>query len=243
MFLNFFRHSLPNDFLDGYVDVHSHLLPAVDDGFPDKEKTFSALRYFQEKGVEAIVLTPHFMNEYSDNDRDSISQRFEKLISEAKNVSSIKLYLGGEYMLDSGFERHNKDGFLTIGNSKAVLCETSYIMSEPMAGQMLYNAALDGYNPIIAHPERYVYASRDDYKQWKSFDYKFQLNILSLSGAYGKTAVAKAIDLLDNDMYDYIGTDIHNLDHFVHHLKRIFIKSKYIDKVKMLMENNRLLVA
>ena len=243
MFLNFFRHNLPNDILDGYVDVHSHLLPAVDDGFPDKEKTFSALRYFQEKGVEAIVLTPHFMNEYSDNDRDSISQRFEKLISEAKNVSSIKLYLGGEYMLDSGFERHNKDGFLTIGNSKAVLCETSYIMSEPMAGQMLYHAALDGYNPIIAHPERYVYASRDDYKQWKSFDYKFQLNILSLSGAYGKTAVAKAIDLLDNDMYDYIGTDIHNLDHFVHHLKRIFIKSKYIDKVKMLMENNRLLVA
>lgn len=242
MFLNFFVHSLPKNILEGYVDIHSHLLPGVDDGFPDKEKTLSALRYFQEKGVKTIVLTPHFMNEYPDNVRDSISQRFDKLLSDVKDEISIKLYIGGEYMLDSGFERHNKDGFLTIGRSKAVLCETSYMMCDPMAGQMLYDAALSGCSPIIAHPERYVYAGRRDYEQWKSFDYKFQLNILSLSGAYGNMAVEKSLALLDDNMYDYIGTDIHKLEHFVHCIKHIHLKSKQIDKLKQLIENNKALV-
>jgi len=242
MFLSFLRHSLPDDILDGYVDIHSHILPAVDDGFPNKEKSLSALRYFQGKGVKAIVLTPHFMNEYPDNTRENISQRFDKLLSDIKDEITVKLYIGGEYMLDSGFERHNNDGFLAIGQSKSVLCETSYMMSDPMAGQMLYNAALNGFTPVIAHPERYVYADSKDYEQWKSFDYKLQLNILSFSGAYGQMAADKALELLDNDMYDYIGTDIHSLDHFVHYIKHIRLKSKQIDKVRRLIENNKSLV-
>ena len=242
MFLNFFKRNLPQDILVGYVDIHSHLLPGVDDGFPDKEKSLSALRYFEDKGVEAIVMTPHFMNEYPENKRESITSHYEKFVEDAGDKVGIKLFLGGEYMLDSGFMERNKEGFLTLGNSKKVLCETSYMMSEPMAGQMVYNAALDGYEPVIAHPERYVYAGRKDYERWKSLGYKLQLNLLSFSGSYGRMAVDKALALLDNDMYDYIGTDIHNLDHFIHNLKRIRVKAKQIDRILGLMANNKSLV-
>lgn len=241
MLLNFLRHSLPDDILEGFVDIHSHILPGVDDGFPDKEKSLRALHYYERKGVAAVVLTPHFMIEYP-NTKESITNAFGKFLDEAGDKLSMKLFLGGEYMLDSGFDARNQEGFLTIGTSKKVLCETSYLMSYPMAGQMLYNAALNGYEPIIAHPERYVYATSEDYKRWKSFDYQFQLNLLSFSGAYGGIAVERAITLLNDDMYDYVGTDIHNFDHFIHHLKHMKLKTKQIDKIKKLMENNRLLI-
>lgn len=241
MLFGFIRHSLPEDILDGYVDIHSHILPGVDDGFPDKDKSFNALRYYERKGVRAVVLTPHFMSEYP-NTRESITKLFEGFAAEAQKTFSLKLYLGGEYMIDSMFETRNKEGFLTLGTSKKILCETSYMMSHPMAGQLVYNAALDGYEPVIAHPERYVYATQEDYKRWKSFDYQFQLNLLSFSGAYGRMAVDRSLALLNDDMYDYIGTDIHSLDHFIHYMKHIKLKSKQIDKIKRLMENNSLLI-
>ncbi len=242
MFFGFLRRDLPKDILTGYVDIHSHLLPGVDDGFQDKEKSLQALRFFEQKGVEAIVLTPHFMNEYPDNKRDSITAIYENFAAEAEKQGGIKLFIGGEYMLDSGFADRNKEGFLTLGKSKTVLCETSYMMCEPLAGQMLYNAALDGYDLVIAHPERYVYANRKDYERWKSLGYKFQLNLLSFSGANGRMANDKALSLIDNDMYDYIGTDIHNLDHFIHHIKHIRLNGKQIDKILGLMANNKSLV-
>lgn len=241
MLFGFVRHSLPDNILEGYVDIHSHILPGVDDGFPSVEKSVSALRYFSDKGVSAIVLTPHFMNEYP-NTRESISARYETFRANVGDLP-LKLFLAGEYMLDSGFEKHEKDGVLTLGTSKKVLCETSYIMCEPMAGQMLYNAALDGYEIVIAHPERYVYASKADYERWKSFGYKLQLNMLSFSGAYGAMAANKALSLLDDGMYDFVGTDIHSLGNFSHFFKHIKLKSKQIDKIKTLMENNASLVS
>ena len=112
-------------------------------------------------------------------------------------------------------------------------------MYEPGISQMLYDVMCEELQPVIAHPERYEYAVRDNYFRWKDKDYKFQLNLLSLAGAYGKTAVAKSHYLLKEGMYDYVGSDMHNLSNFEHFLPNLKLKTKEIDELQRLMENNK----
>ena len=233
-----FRYKLPEDFFQGAVDVHCHLLPGVDDGFSTTEKSLHALKKLEERGVQKMILTPHFMKEYPDNDHESIKSKFEVFKKEAAKVCGIELRIGGEYMLDACFMNHYKQGFLTLAD-KQVLCETSYLMYEQGITEMLYDIMCDEFQPVIAHPERYEYAVKDNYFRWKDKRYKFQLNLLSLAGAYGKPAVAKAHFLLDQGFYDYVGSDMHGLDNFRRFLPEIRLTKKNIDRIGQLIENNK----
>ena len=233
-----FRYRLPNDFFQGAVDVHCHLLPGVDDGFSTTEKSLHALKKLEERGVQKMILTPHFMKEYPDNDRESIKAKFGVFKAEAAKVCGIELRIGGEYMLDACFMDHYKQGFLTLAD-KQVLCETSYLMYEQGITEMLYDIMCDEYQPIIAHPERYEYAVRDNYFRWKDKRYKFQLNLLSLAGAYGRPAMVKAHYLLKEEMYDYVGSDMHGLGNFERFLPEIRLSKKNMERLEQLIENNK----
>lgn len=235
----FLTHHLPEDFFQGVCDIHCHLLPGVDDGFSTKGKSLQALEWLGERGVSKMILTPHFMKEYADNNRESITARFEAFKLEAEKVCKIELRLAAEYMLDARFMEHFRQGFLALDGDKHVLCETSYMMYEPHATEMLYEIMLEGFQPVIAHPERYEYASKSQYFRWRDKRYKFQLNLLSLAGAYGKPALVKAHFLLEEGFYDYIGTDMHSLDSFVRHLSAIKLNRKDMDRVAKLLENNK----
>ena len=235
----FLTHHLPEDFFQGVCDIHCHLLPGVDDGFSTKGKSLQALEWLGERGVSKMILTPHFMKEYADNDRNSIKAIFETFKAEAAKVSGIELRLAAEYMLDARFIEHFRQGFLALDGDKHVLCETSYMMYEPHATEMLYEIMLEGFQPVIAHPERYEYASKGNYAKWKDKRYKFQLNLLSLSGAYGSMAKAKAHYLLEEGMYDYVGTDMHNLDNFIRNSGAIKLSRKDINRVVALFDNNK----
>ena len=237
-----FRYNLPDDFFKGSVDIHCHLLPGVDDGFPTTEKSLHALRRLEEHGVEKMILTPHFMNDYPNNDRDSITEKFKRFRAEAIKISKIELRLAGEYMLDTGFMKRFKQGFLTLDKAGAhVLCETSYMMYEQGVEEMVYDVMCEGIQPVVAHPERYEYADRDNYASWKDKNYKFQLNLLSLVGVYGEMAEIKAHYLLKENYYDYIGSDMHNLSNFEYYLPELRLKMKEIDKLEQLLENNKTL--
>lgn len=233
-----FRYKLPKDFFQGAADVHCHLLPGVDDGFSTTEKSLHALKKLEERGVQKMILTPHFMKEYPDNDRENIKAKFEVFKAEAAKVCGIELRIGGEYKLDACFMDHYKQGFLTLAD-KQVLCETSYLMYEQGITEMLYDIMCDEYQPIIAHPERYEYAVKDNYLRWKDKRYKFQLNLLSLAGAYGKPAMVKAHYLLKEEMYDYVGSDMHNLDNFRRFLPQIRLTKKNMERLEQLIENNK----
>lgn len=233
-------HHFPEGFFHGACDIHCHLLPGVDDGFPSTEKSLKALKRLEERGIAKMMLTPHFMKEYLENNRTSITTKFEAFKEEAAKMCRIELRLAAEYMLDNCFLTHFKQGFLTLDKAGThVLCETSYMMYERNVATMLYEVMCDGFQPVIAHPERYEYASKNDYSHWKERDYKFQLNLLSLAGAYGKLALAKAHYLLEEGFYDYIGTDMHGLDSFMHHLDAIKLSRKDMDRVAELLENNK----
>ena len=234
-----FRHSLPKDIFQGACDVHCHLLPGVDDGFPSTEKSLHALKKLEEHGVQKMILTPHFMKEYPDNDRENIKAKFEAFKAEAAKVSKIELHLGAEYMLDARFMNHFKQGFLALDNKDQVLCETSYLMYEQGITEMLYDIMCEGIQPVIAHPERYEYAVKDNYLRWRDKRYKFQLNLLSLAGAYGKPAMVKAHYLLKEGMYDYVGSDMHGLSNFERFLPEIRLSTKDIERLEQLIENNK----
>ena len=187
-----------------------------------------------------MILTPHFMKDYPLNNRASITAEFESFKAEAAEVCNIELRLGGEYMLDANFMTHFKDGFLTLdGKGERVLCETSYMMYEEHATDMLYEIMLEGIQPVIAHPERYEYAVKDNYFRWRDKRYEFQLNLLSLAGAYGRPASVKALFLLEHDFYTYVGSDMHGLGNFRRFLPEIRLTKKNIDRIGRLLENNK----
>lgn len=242
--IGLFRTKLSHDFFHGACDVHCHLLPGVDDGFKTVEASVEALRLLEEHGIEKMVFTPHFMKEYAENDRESILAKFEAFKAEAEKACKIELRLAAEYMLDVGFRKHFKQGFLTLDKGgRNVLCETSYMMYEHDASEMLYEIMLEGYQPVIAHPERYEYASRKDYQNWKDKDYLFQLNLLSLAGAYGGEAVAKSHYMLKQGMYDFVGSDMHNVDNYKRFLPLIKLDKKEMEQLRRLIENNRNLLS
>lgn len=238
-----FRHNLPEDIFRGACDVHCHLLPGVDDGFSTTEKSLHALKKLEERGIQKMILTPHFMKDYPDNNRANIMAMFETFKAEAAKVSKIELRLGGEYMLDACFMDRYKEGFLTLNGKDEVLCETSYLMYEPGITDMLYDIMCEEMQPVIAHPERYEYAVKDNYFRWRDKRYKFQLNLLSLAGAYGKPAMVKSHYLLKEGMYDYVGSDMHGLSNFERFLPEIRLSNKEIERLEQLIENNKKLFA
>lgn len=239
MMFDLFKQKLHEGFFKGACDVHSHLLPGVDDGFPTEEKTLEALAFLHNHGVQSVKMTPHFMKDYPDNTREQIEHRFHAFVEKYVSAPMPKLSLGGEYMLDSCFPKRLSEGFLCLDKEHTlVLCETSYMMMEPRMKEMLYDAMLKGYQPVIAHPERYGYADKPLYHRWKQKDYLFQLNLFSLAGAYGNTAQAKAHQLLKEGVYDYIGSDLHRLNSIEERVKAIKLSKKEIDLVLKLLENN-----
>ena len=237
------RHSLPEDIFRGACDVHCHLLPGVDDGFPTVEKSLHALKKLEQRGVKKMVFTPHFMKDYPDNHREAIMAKFEAYKAEAAQVCGIELHLAAEYMLDACFLDHFKEGFLTLDKGgNHVLCEISYMMYEHGITEMIYEIMCAEYQPVIAHPERYEYANREIYFRWKDKDYQYQLNLLSLAGTYGSNAVAKARYLLKEGMYDYVGSDMHGLSNFERFLPEIRLDKKCLEQLERLIENNKRLV-
>lgn len=242
MLFELFKTKLPEGFFREAIDMHSHLLPGVDDGFPTPEKTVEALTFLHQQGVKAVKMTPHFMKDYLANTRETIELKYKAFLSTHAASIPVELSLGGEYMLDSCFPDRFNEGFLTLDKAGTkVLCETSYMMMEPRMREMLYDVMLKGIQPVMAHPERYQYASKSLYHRWKQKDYLFQLNLFSLAGAYGEPARAKAHQLLKEGMYDYVGSDLHRLDNIADKVRAIRLSKKEIDALLLLMENNKAL--
>ena len=241
--LVFCRKSLPEDFFEGACDIHSHLLPGVDDGFPTVEKTLEGIAFMKRKGFQKLKMTPHFMKDYPQNTREAVEEKYKLFLQEAGNTVDVELSLGGEYMLDSCFMERFAEGFLTLDKEHTlVLCETSYMMADPMAKEMLYQIMLKGFQPVIAHPERYDYATMPLYQRWKQKDYLLQLNLLSLAGAYGKPAEMKARELLREGLYDYAGSDLHKVENVDRMLATIRLSKKETDQLLQLLENNKQMV-
>jgi len=203
--------------LDQKSDVHSHILYGVDDGVQQLEESLQILEELEKLGFKKLWCTPHIMEDIP-NETKFLQERFLQLKEAYKG--EIQLHLAAEYMIDNVFSKRlsNKD-LLPHGELKNhLLVETSYFNPPLNLEKTLQEIYSIGYYPLLAHPERYVYMEENDYIKLKSNGIKFQLNLLSLKGMYGKTAQKKAEWLLSKNYYDQVGSDIHSI-HQIHALK------------------------
>lgn len=204
------------DYLEDLTDMHCHILPDIDDGAKNSDISLEMIREYTDMGYVGAIATPHIIDGIYQNDSKKIKSRLNSLIKtkDKTEFHSFKLSAAAEYMLDNGFSTlmENND-LLTITKSK-VLVEMSYFQQNIYVADQLFQLSQLGYEPILAHPERYVYLkTMDDILKFRKKGAYLQLNILSLSGHYGKTAHKQAINLLKNQHYDFVGTDAHHPRH------------------------------
>jgi protein-tyrosine phosphatase len=199
------------------VDMHSHLLPGIDDGSPDLETSLKLIRGMMELGFTKFITTPHIMWDMYRNDRDIILAKLE-LVREAvqKEGLAVEINAAAEYFLDdhvAGLVKNNEPLLTVSGN--LVLTEFSMAYPSHSLKDVLFDMQMQGYQPIIAHPERYIYLeqNKEFYEELKDIGCLFQLNILSLAGYYGKTVQELAQYLLKKGQYDLVGTDLHSFRH------------------------------
>ena len=204
--------------LSGFTDCHSHILPGVDDGVATMDETLSLLARYEEMGVGEVWLTPHIMEDVP-NETASLRQRFSQLKAEYKGT--IALHLSAEYMVDSLFRALLAGGdLLPWGKGQnRLLVETSCFGAPAGLHDLLREVASKGFYPMLAHPERYMYMLKSDYRQLLDIGVEFQLNLFSLLGMYGKGAKLKAEMLLKEGAYTYIGSDLHRFAALEHALK------------------------
>lgn len=207
--LNFlWSKSVKNPF-EGFIDFHSHILPGVDDGVSEIATSIEILKAYESKGFSEVWLTPHIMEEVPNKPAD-LKLRFEQL--KAEYHGRIKLHLAAENMIDNLFlERLKNNDVLPIGEKQDMLLVETSFMQPPLGLDETFELIRSkGYNPLFAHPERYMYLTDiADYRRLVDMGVMLQLNLFSLLGQYGPVVKKKAEDLAKEGLYSCIGTDIH----------------------------------
>lgn len=238
--LSFFKskYHLKDLIPNNYIDIHNHLLPGIDDGAKTVEETTTLIARMKEINIEGAFATPHTFYGRWNNSISSIKKAFDIAMETDSNKSFLKGY-ASEYLLDATLmKRINEEKLLCIKNS-FILVEF-HLFNYPIdLYEMLFELKSKEYKIIIAHPERYLYFHNDfkKFSKLKAFGVYFQLNLLSLTGYYGKEIQKMAEKLLENDMYDFSGTDIHNEKQIDQLTKKPILFSKK-NKIGDLLQKN-----
>ncbi|MBD1394316.1 tyrosine-protein phosphatase [Mucilaginibacter glaciei] len=196
------------------VDMHSHVLPGIDDGAQTPEESIVLIKKLMELGITKIIATPHVMIDYYRNDHESINNALTILKDELKNQNiTIDISAAAEHYFDESFEKRIDDGHLLTMPGSYVLFEVSFVNPPPNLLQIIKKMIDLGHKPILAHPERYTYMDIEQLRCIRMMGCNLQLNTISLTGYYGKTTKKMAEELVDNDMVDFISSDMHHPRH------------------------------
>lgn len=199
------------------TDMHAHFLPGIDDGAPDVEASINLLSGLSELGFKRFVATPHVMSDLYPNTIETIDAAADRLnhglISQGLHFDYT---YSAEYLLDEGFEDLlAQEKLININKTKHILVETAFLAEPPNLMHLLFALQAANFRPILAHPERYrfLYDNLPRAIEFREKGFLLQTNILSLVGYYGKAEKQTAIRLLEADVIDYLGTDIHHNRH------------------------------
>lgn len=230
--IHFFRQNKPilRDLIpDNYIDIHSHLLPGIDDGASTIEDTTALICGLREIGFKKFITTPHIMGDVWKNTSADINQKLVSTISSLP-IPDIQntLKAAAEYMMDAEFwELFKREPLLTLKDNY-VLVEISYLHPPIQLYDILFELQVARYQPILAHPERYLFyhdPTLSHYKKLKKAGCLFQMNLLSATGYYGERVAKTANLLLKNSMIDFVGSDVHHARHLDFINKRIVLKN------------------
>ena len=223
---------------EGFVDIHSHILPGIDDGAKNVEESFKMISEMKNLGFSKIIGTPHTYPGIYDNTNISIKNSHDKI---SKRIDlDIEISFASEYMLDvSLIKKANEKTLLTLPHNY-VLLEMSFINKHNYLYDIIFQIQTNGYIPIIAHPERYLYLEKDfkSFIKLKNLGCKFQINLFSLTGYYGKKIIKISEKLLKNKLIDFVGSDIHNSIQLTEFSKKIMISE--ILEINKCIANNKI---
>jgi protein-tyrosine phosphatase len=199
------------------TDMHSHILPGIDDGSPDLETSLELVKGLYDLGIRKAIATPHIIGDLYRNTPETINNALNKLKDACKREKiNIQLSAAAEYMIDDYFLGllKNKEKLLTL-HKNILLTEISYATPPVNLAAITNNILAEGYKPVLAHPERYFFYHKtpDQYYKLREMGFLLQVNLLSLTGYYG-TGVKKAAKfLLDKGLVSLVGTDMHHHYH------------------------------
>lgn len=196
------------------VDMHSHVLPGIDDGAQTIEDSVFLVKKMIEVGIKKIIATPHIMIDYYRNTPETINGALAKL-KEALVSEGIDIVIeaAAEHYFDETFEARVDAGGLMIMKGNYVLFEFSFITKPPNMIPVIQKLLDKGYKPILAHPERYLYITIDELRNLRSWGCSLQLNTISLTGYYGPEIKKIAESLVDAQLIDFISSDMHHPRH------------------------------
>jgi len=198
------------------TDLHSHLIPGIDDGAQTLEDSITLIKKLIEVGYTKIITTPHIMADYYRNTPDTINRGLDIVREElVRQNISVEIDAAAEYYLDETFEsKLAKSDVLTVGKEH-LLFELSFVSYPPNLFDIIFKIKSRGLIPILAHPERYNYLgdSLETFQQIKDAGCYLQLNTISLTGYYGKQTQRTAEQLVDNMLIDFIASDMHHIKH------------------------------
>jgi len=215
--------SVPADACFWRVDMHSHLIPGVDDGVSSPEESLTCMQKLADWGIEKIITTPHVSRDWYPNRSDTLRaypNRSDTLRASQADLQAIatdnglalQIEVAAEYMLDEFFpDLVANDDLLTFGNDQDVLVELGWAAAPRQVDELLFRMRAKGYTPILAHPERYAYLYDDTTLLTTLHENGclFQLNWMSVAGRYGERAQQHARQLLKKEWVDFIGSDMH----------------------------------
>lgn len=206
--------------LNFVTDIHSHILPGIDDGAEGVDDSIGMIEGLMELRLKNLYFTPHINGIRFVNTNDSIQEKHDLLKSELiKRGIYIKTNACAEYLIDASFRQSAISGnkFICFPFNY-VLVETSLTQKSMILHSVIFELQEKGLKPILAHPERYLYFGKEDFRDLKRMGCKFQLNMLSLAGYYGKPVKKNAKSLIRENMIEFAGTDLHHI-HQIKYLK------------------------
>ena len=238
----FFKKSKPalrDLFTDYFTDIHNHLLPGIDDGSKSIDNTKELISQLVEIGFSEFITTPHVIDGLWNNTSEHIKDTFSNTVIELQKSNLVApKRTAAEYMMDYKFHETVKTADLLTLKDNYLLVEMSYYNPPVQLYEILFDIQLAGYIPVLAHPERYTFYEKNysEYAKLKKAGCKFQMNLLSSVGYYGKEVAMIADKLLGEGMYDFVGSDVHHKHHIEGFSKKIVLKNQ--DALKEIIKRN-----
>lgn len=225
----------------GHVDIHSHILPGIDDGAKTIDDAIALLDGLASVGCTQFITTPHVMRSVWDNTRENIEAKLTETrqLLDSRGVN-LPIRAAAEYLLDANFAELFKTQPLLTLKDNYVLIEMSYVNPPIQLFEFLFELQVAGYIPVLAHPERYGFYHNDfaKYEQLKNAGCYFQINLLSTVGYYGEGVYKAAEKLLKKGMIDFSGSDAHHEKHIAALSRRVHLKDTA--PLVAAMKNNQL---
>ena len=222
---------------NGSIDIHSHILPGIDDGSTNFKESKKLIDGYLSLGFKKIIATPHVYEGIYPNSSFTIKESFDSINTLSKK---IKIDYAAEYMADSSLLKKIEEKSVLTLDQNHVLIEMSYFSFNSLIYDIIFLLRINNYIPVLAHPERYIYLNNNFkvFKKLKRQGCLFQLNMLSATGGYGRNVLKLSEKLVKEDMCDFIGSDIHNYRDIkgINKLKVKFKNAKAINKLKELFE-------